>query len=709
MMYGNKPAQVTPDRAEGAPSWEAPARTPSGKSASAQPTFLKGFLAVNGLTFFRTNARRIAVYSLALFALGVAVLMVLPLRYAATALVVVDPREQRVTNEQDVLPGIGQDAAALQSLIEIAKSDGFLRPLVAQLKIGEDADIAGSETDAAKILDRFRARLDISRRGLTYVIAITFVSNNPQKASNYANAVAEAFVANQTHARTNATDEAADWLNSRLKTLSDRLRVSEDAVATFKREYKILYAGKDATTQQLRITDLTQQVSAARLKTEEAKTRFEQAQRDLKANVDGPVKQDLLSALRAQRSLLNDQIAQKRAVLGDRHPDLVMALGQLADLNRQIEVERRRNIETAKSEYETLQDQQKTLEGQLKTAEGQALTDAQALVKLQELQRDAEANKNIYEQFLARYKTTNEQRLLQTSQTRIASLANPPTRPTRPPLAILLVAIALASVLTSTAAVAALEARKTAPSATAEQEPAPAPAAPAAAPAPAASTARPARVRQDLPVWVRIPNALPPDTRRTVWQKPIRRAGEPDLRPHVAELLERVAGMPGRHGKIALVTALEPGAGVSTVSRALNLGAIDRGMMSVLIEVQSDSAVIHAANAGRGADSRFAAKATLRSLDILLGASRIATSSEDDIRADFSLIVIDTPSLAEQPGVAALAAHADLVVLVAHEQAARSGRIHDAIASLSKAGPAAIGVVLNDVAVRPVPLRAQAS
>ncbi|MGQ0685867.1 GumC family protein [Bradyrhizobium sp.] len=702
MMYGNKPAQVASDRVEDAPSWEAPARTPSGKSASAQPAFLKGYLAVNGLTFFRNNAKRIAVYSLALFALGVAVLMMLPLRYAATALVVVDPREQRVTNEQDVLPGIGQDAAALQSLIEIAKSDGFLRPLIAQLKIGEDADIAGSETDPAKILDRFRARLDISRRGLTYVIAITFVSNNPQKASSYANAIAEAFVGNQTQARTSATDEAADWLNSRLKTLSDRLRVSEDSVAKFKREYKILYAGKDATTQQLRITDLTQQVSAARLKTEEAKTRYEQAQRDLKANVDGPVKQDLLSALRAQRSVLNDQIAQKRAVLGDRHPDLVMALGQLADLNRQIEVERKRSIETARSEYETLQDQQKTLEGQLKAAEGQALTDAQALVKLQELQRDAEANKNIYEQFLARYKTTNEQRLLQSSQTRIASLANPPTRPTRPSLAILLVAIALASVLTSTAAVAVLEARKSAAPVAAEQ-------APAAAPAPAVPAAPPAQVEQDLPVWVRIPNALPPDTRKTVWQKPIRRFAEPDLRPHVAKLLERVAAMPGRRGKIALVTALEPGAGVSTVARSLNLGAVDRGMMSVLIEVQPDSAVIRACDAADGAGSQFAAKATLRSLDILLGASRIATSSEDDIRAEFSLIVIDTPSLAEQPGVAALAAHADLVVLVAHEHAARSGAIHDAITSLSKVGPAAIGVVLNDVALRPVPLRAQAS
>lgn len=705
MMYGNQPAQVALDRAEDAPSWEAPARETSSKLTSAQPAFLKGYLAVNGLAFFRNNGRRIAIYSLALFAFGVAVLMMLPVRYAATALVVVDPREQRITNEQDVLPGIGQDAAALQSLIEIAKSDGFLRPLIEQLKIREDAEIAGAETDPARILDRLRARLDISRRGLTYVIAITFISNNPQKASSYANAIAEAFVANQTQARTNATDEAADWLNSRLKTLSDRLRTSEDAVAAFKRDHKIVNAGKESTTQQLRITDLTQQASAARLKTEEAKTRYEQAQRDFKANVEAQVKQDLLSALRAQRSALNDQIAQKRSVLGDRHPDLVMALGQLADLNRQIEIERKRNIETAKSEYETLQDQQKTLETRLKAAEAQALTDAQALVKLQELQRDAEANKNIYEQFLARYKTTNEQRLLQTSQTRIASLANPPTRPTRPPLAILLVAIALASVLSSTAAVAALEARKNIRPATAAQEPAPAP--PIARAAPSASAAA---VQQDLPVWVRIPNTLPPDSRKTIWQKPISGAGDPDLRPHVAKLLERFTAMSGRRGKIALVTSLEPGVGVSTVARSLNLGAIDTGMMSVLIEVQPDAAVIRAAEVAAGGDrSRFTAKATLHSLDVLLGASRIAKSSEDDIRSEFSLIVIDAPSLGEQPGVAALAAHADLVVLVAHEHTATSGAIQEAIASLSKYGPAAIGVVLNDLAMRPIPLRAQAS
>jgi len=127
-----------------------------------------------------------------------------------------------------------------------------------------------------------------------------------------------------------------------------------------------------------------------------SKNTLSKAQRDLKANVEGPVKQDLLSLLRAQRSALNDQIAQKRAVLGDRHPDLVISYSQLGELNKQIETERKRNIESAKSEYESLIEQQRTLEGQLKSVESEILVDGQALVKLQELQRDADANRNIY-------------------------------------------------------------------------------------------------------------------------------------------------------------------------------------------------------------------------------------------------------------------------------------------------------------------------
>lgn len=678
MKFGRRAGPRRSEATEPAASWES-AGVPAGQSSTA---ITKGVLSVPGvIAFLRENGRRILMLAAVIFAIGVIVLMLIPARYAATALVVVDPRELRVTTDQDVLPGIGQDAAALQSYVEIAKSDGFLGPLMDQLKVAEDNDISGGGTDATRLLDRFRKRLDISRRGLTYVIAFTFTSNNPQRAAHYANAVAEAFVASQRGTRTVATDEAADWLKSRLKALNDRLRSSEDAVAKFKLEHRIVNAGKDATTQQLRVTDLTQQVAAARARSEEAKARYEQSQRDLKANVDGPIKQDLLSTLRAQRSALNDQIAQKRGVLGDRHPDLVMALSQLSDLNRQIDIERKKNIDTAKSEYEAQRDQQKALEDQLKAVEQQILVDGQAFVKLQDLQRDADANKNIYEQFLSRYKTTDEQRGLQSSQTKIASPATPPLRSTLPPLSLLLVALAIVSLLSSTAIVAM-------PGLT--QVPIRTIPAPRRAEAPVPPPALP----PGLPVLARIPNMVSPDAVRSVWQTPIATSAQPDLSAHLQLLIENIEQLPGPHGKVALLLSVEAGAGGSTVARSLNRSAIKNGMLCVLIEMESGR-IDAVPPQGSGI-----IKADLPSVVELLGASSKAPPyPPDDIRADFGLIIVDASSLAVRSEAVALVGHADLVILVVREGAASPAEIAKVRADLSRFGSVPTALVVNRVAV----------
>ncbi|MCA1390640.1 GumC family protein [Bradyrhizobium sp. IC3123] len=701
MAFGSRasPRSIAPT--EQAASWEAP-RAGKAKLDGASPGLTKGSLTVSGtLSFLRENGRRILTLALALFALGVVALMVLPVRYAATALVVLDPRELRVTSEQDVLPGIGQDAAALQSQIEIAKSDGFLRPLIEQLKIADDEDIAGGYTDMTRLLEKFRNRLEITRRGLTYVIAISFTSNRPDRAAYYANAIAEAFVASQGRVRTEATDEAAGWLQDRLKTLSERLRASEDAVAAFRLEHNIVNAGKESTTQQLRVTDLTQQVSAARARTEEAKARYEQVQRDVKANVEGPVKQDLLSMLRAQRSALNDQIAQKKAVYGDRHPDLAISYSQLADINRQIEIERKKNIDTAKSEYEAQLEQQNALEKQLKAVETKMLRDGQALVKLQELQRDADANRNIYEQFLSRFKTTNEQRQLQASQTKIASVAIPPLRSTRPPLALLLAALAIGSLLTSTAAVAvttSLSADKPesveAPVSREAEE------TPNRQVSPPAAAARPAEAMPRLPVWARIPELAPGagingGGINTVWQRPVSASAELDLGPHLRPLLERIDRVPVRGCKVALVLSVGKSAGGNTVARALNRAAVNRGMMSVLIRLQPEFAGSQPPVTEWQDGSTTAG---LQSIDELLSAGRKPDARpEDDIRSEFDLIVVHAGNLALQPDAIALAAHADLIVLVARAGELGSSAMRRVTAALARYAAVPTGLVVNHV------------
>jgi uncharacterized protein involved in exopolysaccharide biosynthesis/Mrp family chromosome partitioning ATPase len=702
-------SEASPDKAGGAArsvpqSWEAP--VPAREKSDGGRGQAGGILTFGGVTaFLRRNARKIGSLALILFTAGIVILEIIPVRYAATALVLVDPRELHVTADQDVLPGIGQDAAALQSLIEIAKSDGFLRPLIEKLKIAEDDDIAGSEQNPSKLLDKFRARLDISRRGLTYVIAMTFSSRSPQTAAYYANAVAEAFVANQARFRTGAIEDAASFLNSRLKTLNDQVRAADDAVAAFKAEHRIINAGKESTTRQLRVTELSQQVSAARLLTEEAKNRYAQAQRNLKADVEATTgsRTDLLSILRAQRSQLNDQIAQKRAVLGDRHPDLVISYNQLNELNRQIETERKRNIESAKSDYETLRDQQASLEQQQASLEGDMLTDVQASTKLQELQRDADASRNIYEQFLSRFKTTNEQRLLQTSQARIVSAATAPTRPTRPPLPLILVALALGALLSSAAIVTLLDQAKGAalPKTEALPRPATKPATRAAGPPPAAQ----ANATTDIPVWGRIPSLAMSLADRLGWRRTIEHGGEADLSSHLQEFLGKITAAPRQRANVVLVTSGQPGVGKSSVARSLNVAAIERGMLSVLIRVVPDSAALQPVQSPSEASETNRGRVlttTARSLGLLLGDSRApqAPVVPGDVRSEFDLIVIDAPALGPQGDAAAMAAHADFTILVVADGAANAGIVRSAKAALSRFGNTRLGLVINKMGPR---------
>jgi hypothetical protein len=370
-------------------------------------------------------------------------------------------------------------------------------------------------------------------------------------------------------------------------------------------------------------------------------------------------------------------------VFGDRHPDLVISYSQLSDLNRQIEIERKKNIETAKSEYESQREQQKSLEDQLKAVESQILVDGQALVRLQELQRDAEANRNIYEQFLSRFKTTNVQRLLQSSQTKIASLAIPPLRPTRPPLPLLFAALAIASVLISTAVVAVPGIKSVLdrpdPKIRRTNSPSLQPELP-----------------QKLPVWARIPDLPVREFARSVWQKPITATAELDLSPHLRSLIEKIDELPGSRGKVALVMSIENGAGGSTVARSLNRSAVNKGMLSVLIELQSDLPIAKPAAADR--QEQGITRTDLRAVNVLLSSNtQTGAAPADDIRKEFDLIVVDASSLAAQSDVRMLAAHADLIILVTRDGAAAPTAIQQAEAGLSKFGAVPKGHVVNRV------------
>jgi Mrp family chromosome partitioning ATPase len=203
-----------------------------------------------------------------------------------------------------------------------------------------------------------------------------------------------------------------------------------------------------------------------------------------------------------------------------------------------------------------------------------------------------------------------------------------------------------------------------------------------------------------MPAWNGNPNPAAAGAERSVWRATMLHEGEgaAELGGHLQELLDSIVALPGRRGKVVLVTSGETGVGKSTVAHSLNSLAVERGMLSVLIEVVPDQVLSRArhGSADESASGR-ALRTNARSVNVLLDSSKNINigAFSGDVRTEFNLIVIDAPALTEQAEVAAMLAHADFTILVARDGATNPGAINKAKAALSTFGNSLIGIVIN--------------
>lgn len=161
-----------------------------------------------------------------------------------------------------------------------------------------------------------------------------------------------------------------------------------------------------------------------------------------------------LSFLRQQRAELARSLDEQRQVYGPRHPRIIQTQQALRGLDNQIAAERRLLEEQLKATLDVAAAKQTELEKQIGSlSSGVNLSEA-AQVKLYALEREAAADREIYQQFLSRNKQTDELALLVEDNVRVVSEAVPPLRSTRPSITLVGPAIAMLCVVIAALVVA---------------------------------------------------------------------------------------------------------------------------------------------------------------------------------------------------------------------------------------------------------------
>ncbi len=152
--------------------------------------------------------------------------------------------------------------------------------------------------------------------------------------------------------------------------------------------------GQLVTDQQL--TEMNNQLGAARARTAEAKARLdqvEQVQRTKDENGAFPeaLQSPTITALRSQYAEVMRREAEQTATLGPLHPAVIDIQAQAERLRRMIDDEVDRAAVAARTEYASAKASEQTLADNFEALKRTAIGTNEAMVGLRELERDAQS------------------------------------------------------------------------------------------------------------------------------------------------------------------------------------------------------------------------------------------------------------------------------------------------------------------------------
>jgi uncharacterized protein involved in exopolysaccharide biosynthesis len=184
--------------------------------------------------------------------------------FTAEAELLIDARSSQFLREQLGEVGLNLDAGQIESQIAVLRSEQIALVVINKLNLLEDPEFAGPQPAGAKgeatktltdrqrlrqIISGFQSGLDIRRKGVSYVIEVSYSADTPERAALFANAAADAFIEDQLAARAQAAKQGSLWLEERIEEIRNQMNRANLKVQEFRsrRDYRIRSSrGSDA-------------------------------------------------------------------------------------------------------------------------------------------------------------------------------------------------------------------------------------------------------------------------------------------------------------------------------------------------------------------------------------------------------------------------------------------------------------------------------
>jgi uncharacterized protein involved in exopolysaccharide biosynthesis/Mrp family chromosome partitioning ATPase len=353
-------------------------------------------------------------------------------RYKSEARVLVEGRENiflRPEADKAVIDRGLVDQEAVTSQVQLVLSRDLAREVVRKLNLADVPEFNAPATDFSpmtilrmlglakdpqsmpveeRVLAALYDRLSAYPIDKSRVISIEFQSADPELAARAANTIAETYLVMQQIAKQDQARSAGQWLSGELDKLRSKVSEAEAKVEDFRAKSNLFVGANNTTLSNQQLTELNTQLSTARAQKADAETRARLIREQLRSG--RPIESadvansELIRRLSEQRVTLRAQLAEQSSTLLPQHPRIKELRAQVSDLDQQIRAEGERLVRSLENDAKVVGARVDTLSASLDQLKRQTASTSDQDVHLRALEREAKAQRDLFESYLAKYR-----------------------------------------------------------------------------------------------------------------------------------------------------------------------------------------------------------------------------------------------------------------------------------------------------------------
>lgn len=386
----------------------------------------------------------------------------LPETYTSRGLLVVEPRQISISELGAGLNGSAGDLIRTQTEAQVLRSRALAEGVARDLRLADNPLFMKpdewSPIDAAKTfilsllpsdetgdgvpIDRnaiaaniVQANLDVAASDKSAAITVEYTAEDPGLAAAIVNRVMEIYMAGQVRSKSEVTQHVNEVLSGRVERLWQEVADADRRVQEFRAANGLLETnGGDINA--LALADLQSKLDTARGQVTSLEASVQSATRALETGgVDASAEvlaSPLIQGLRQQEAQVARNLSSMSERLGPRHPQIRAVTEELANVRSQIAGEIRKIWQSLRRDLTIAQAQVQGLEQRIAAVQARAQAAAGKDVELQQLIKEAEAKRVIYQSYMARVEQTAAGETGPLPDVRIASAAVVPIKPSGP-------------------------------------------------------------------------------------------------------------------------------------------------------------------------------------------------------------------------------------------------------------------------------------